>query len=87
MAEKPQLAMSPYLHLDAGYTQAIDYDANGNAIYQGWAVPITADKTAAVWRICRLTVDASNRTTDIEWANGFETFNNIWANRVSLTYK
>lgn len=87
MAEKPQLGMSPYLHLDAGYTQAIAYDTNGNAIYQGWAVPSTADKTAAVWRICRLTVDGSGRTTDIEWANGFESFVNIWNNRAALTYR
>lgn len=87
MANLPQIAQSPYLHLDAGYTQAIDYDANGNAIYQGWAVPLTADKSASVWRICRLTVDVNGRTTDIEWANGQETFINIWNNRVSLTYR
>ena len=87
MAEKPALAQSPYLHLDAGYTQAIDYDANGNAIYQGWAVPITADKALPVWRICRLTVDANNRTTDIQWAGADEKFNNVWNDRASLTYR
>lgn len=87
MADLPCLGMKPTLHLDAGYTQAIDYDVNGNAIYQGWAVPATADKAAAVWRICRLTVDGSNRTTDIQWANGQENFANIWNNRVGLSYQ
>lgn len=87
MAEKPQLAQSPYLHLDAGYTQSIDYDVNSNAIYQGWAVPIAANKANAVWRICHLTYDASNRCTDIQWADGNENFDNIWNDRVSLSYQ
>ncbi len=87
MAERAQISQSPYLHLDAGYTQSIDYDASGNAIYQGWAVPRTADKAGAVWRICRLTVDGSGRTTDIQWAGGDEKFVNVWNDRVSLSYQ
>jgi len=87
MAQLPQLTQSPYLHLDAGYTQAFDYDANSNAIYVGWAVPMTANKANPVWRIAQYTYDASNRVTDIKWANGVETFVNIWNNRASLTYQ
>jgi hypothetical protein len=87
MAEKPQLGQSPYLHLDAGYTQSFDYDGNGNAIYQGWTVPYTANKASALWRICRFTYDGNNRVTDIQWADGNEMFDNVWNNRVSLTYK
>lgn len=90
MAEKPQLAMSPYLHLEAGYTQAIEYTAAGSELYHGWAVPSTADKAAAVWRICKGTysTDASGveHLTDVQWANGQETFKNIWNNRTLITY-
>lgn len=86
MAEKPQVGMSPALHLDAGYTQAFDYTGD-DCIYQGWAVPMTANKASALWRICRLTYDASHHVTDIQWADGNEMFDNIWDNRVSLTYK
>lgn len=86
MAERPQLAQSPYLLLDAGYTQALDYDGSNRVIYQGWAVPRTANKANAVWRVCRLTYSGDN-VTDIEWADGNESFDNIWNDRASLSYQ
>lgn len=84
MAEKPQLAQSPYLNLDAGYTQAFDYSGD-NVVYQGWAVPGTAKSTAG-WRICKLTYDGSSHVTDIQWAGAGEQFKWIWNDRASLSY-
>ncbi len=67
------------------YTFAFDYDASGNLIYSGKS-DIGSDKSDAVWQIVKFTYDASNNLTDMQWANGRETFENIWNNRTSLTY-
>jgi hypothetical protein len=41
----------------------------------------------AVWRIKRLTYSGTNNTDiTVEYADGNENFDNIWANRTSLTY-
>lgn len=85
MAEKPQIGQSPYLHLDAGYTQAFDYDASHHVIYQGWAVPATANKASALWRIAKFTYSGDD-VTDIQWAGGGEQFAWIWNNRAALSY-
>lgn len=86
MAERPQRAQSPYLVLDGAFTQAFDYDGNGNVIYQGWAVPKNATKSEADWRICKMTYNGSNQITDIQWADGNEEFDNVWNDRASLSY-
>lgn len=68
----------------------IDYDANSNAIYQGWAQPgsATSDST---WRIVQNTYDGSNRFTGSGFpqnANGSPScaFAFVWDNRASLSY-
>lgn len=40
--------------------------------------------SGAVWRIKK--IDESTGVTTIKWADGDTLFNNIWNNRVSLTY-
>jgi len=67
------------------YTTALDYDVNGNLIYQGQAVPGSA-KSAAVWKIKKFTYDGSSNLTDIQFADGNNDFDNIWNNRASLNY-
>jgi hypothetical protein len=86
MSDLPTLGSKPIFIFDAGYTQAFEYDASGNVIYQGWAVPTLANKANAVWRICKFTYDASGNVTDIQWANGNDLFNKVWNDRPSLTY-
>lgn len=86
MAIEPPLTRTPQLNLEAGFTRAFEYNASGYVIYEGWAVSATADKSLALWRIARYTYDGSNRLTDIEWAEGDESFTNIWDNRASLNY-
>lgn len=67
------------------YTQAIDYDASGNAIYIGLAI-VGSAKSASVWQIRKITYDASNNATDIQWADGVITFIKIWNSRTSYSY-
>lgn len=58
-------------------------DAAAPVSYMGWALSATADVAVAVWRIAKL-----DETTGIvvTWADGNGEFDNVWANRASLTY-
>lgn len=58
-------------------------EASESVTYFGWAVPGSLD-AAAVWRIMRQTV--SGNVTSGEWADGNESFDNVWSNRASLSY-
>lgn len=72
--------------------QRIDYDANNNAIYIGWAQPGTATSVAG-WRIVQNTYTSPNGTP-VFTNSGFPqisgqpsgAFSFIWDNRASLTY-
>lgn len=66
------------------YTIALDYDGSNNMIYVGKAT-LGSSKSAAVWSIRKFTYDGNNNLTDIQWAND-GAFNNIWNNRVSISY-
>ena len=50
--------------------------------YYGFALPGTLE-TEAKWRIFRLDTTVGMQ---IDWADGDDNFDNIWANRASLTY-
>ncbi len=67
------------------YIQRIDYDANSNAIYLGWAQAGTST-SAATWRIVQNTYDGSNRFTGSGFPNGSPSFTFVWDNRASLSY-
>jgi len=69
---------------DTVYTTALDYDGSGNLIYQGQASAGSA-KSAAGWRIKKFVYSGSD-ITDIQFADGDTKFDNIWDNRVSLSY-
>jgi hypothetical protein len=58
-------------------------EASETVTYFGWAVPGITDSLPR-WRIMRQTV--SGTVTSGEWADGNESFDNIWADRASLTY-
>ena len=68
-----------------GYVIAIEYDANGNPIYIGKALPGTA-KTASGWQIMKITYDANGNATDIQWAGGSDAFDKIWNDRATYAY-
>ncbi len=75
-----------YFNFSQGnFITRVDYDANSNAIYLGWAQPGTATSEAK-WRIVQNTYDASNRLTGSGFPGGSPAFGSIWDNRVSLSY-
>ena len=64
---------------------ALDYDGSGNLIYQGKA-PAGSTKASALWSVKKFIYDGSNNLTDTQFADGNDKFDNIWNDRVSLSY-
>lgn len=58
-------------------------EASATVTYQGWATVGTAT-SAASWRIRK--ISKSGNVTSITWADGNATYDNVWADRASLTY-
>lgn len=65
------------------YSRRIDFFSS-TIIYKGEADPGSLE-TAPVWRIRKIIFASDDDTTEI-WANGNTNFDNIWTNRLSLTY-
>lgn len=68
------------------YITKIDDTTTTDMIYIGKAA-LTGSAVAtssAVWQIKRL--DSSSLALDKKWADGNDSFDNIWDNRASLTY-
>lgn len=57
-------------------------DISDTVAYLGHAEP-GASQAASVWRIRRITTTSGVVTA---WADGDANFDNVWANRASLTY-
>lgn len=64
------------------YTQRID-EASATVTYIGKADPGSAEG-AAVWQIKKIEVIGAE--TEITWADGDVSFNNVWDDRASLTF-
>jgi len=73
-----------YQPIEAKNTIALDYDSSNNLIYKGEANAGSA-KSAAAWKITKYTYSNGN-ITDIQWADGNLQEDNVWDNRVSLSY-
>ena len=58
-------------------------DVGGGVSYIGEAQP-GATTASAVWRMKRMTETSGDIT--IEWADGDSAFDNVWDNRLSLSY-
>lgn len=67
------------------YTVQVENDVNGNPIYRGFAVPGTPT-SAAAWKIIKITYDASENPTAIQYADGNPKFDNIYDNRAGYSY-
>jgi hypothetical protein len=68
---------------DSEKTIRVD-DASATTTYVGYAA-LGMLESEAFWKIKRLTT--SGTVLKIEWADGDEYYDNIWANRASLTYR
>lgn len=66
------------------YKKLYAYDGSGNLEYEGWAAP-SAATSAAAWAIKKNTYTAGNLTSEL-WADGNTVEDNVWDDRVSLTY-
>mgnify|MGYP005815373479 CR=1 FL=1 len=64
------------------YSVVVD-EASATIIYIGEATPGTAT-SSATWRIKR--VDSSSITAEILYADGDDSFDNVWDNRAALAY-
>ena len=67
------------------FTQAIENDSMGRAIYIGFAQP-GSDKGDAVWQIRKLTYDAVGAVTDVQFADGTADFVKVWDDRSTGGY-
>ena len=67
------------------YASRVDFTNNDTVIYRGEAAPGSLE-TDAVWRIRRITVLSDNDVI-VEFADGDENFDNVWANHLSLVYR
>jgi len=65
------------------YTQALQY-SSGNPIYIGEAAAGTAT-SSATWRIKKITWSGDD-ATDIQWADGVDTFTKEWDERAGYSY-
>ncbi|MBU0598715.1 hypothetical protein KKF61_07085 [Patescibacteria group bacterium] len=68
-----------------GYTTVISYDASGNPEYIGEAQPGSSESDS-VWRIFKITYNASSNPTNIQWADGVSLFTKIWDDKASYDY-
>lgn len=66
------------------YTQALENDSDGKAIFIGLADPGSA-KNAASWQIRKITYSGF-AVTDIQFADGDANFDNVWDDRSGLSY-
>lgn len=64
------------------YSVVVD-EASATIIYIGEATPGTAT-SSATWRIKR--VDSATITAEILYADGDDSFDNVWDNRAALSY-
>lgn len=64
---------------------AIEYDGDDDPVYIGEAAPSTT-KSASLWRIKKITYDASKNPTDIQFADGTQTFTKVWNDRSVYIY-
>lgn len=62
----------------------IEY-SGGNPVYIGRAAPGTAT-SAAAWQIQKLTYDADDNVTAVQFAGGANDYDQIWDNRAALSY-
>lgn len=69
------------------YKVRIEYttiSASDYPLYVGKAAPGSAS-SAAVWQVKKLAYSGTN-VTQVDWADGNDSFDNIWDNRASLAY-
>lgn len=62
----------------------IDTTTTANTTYMGRATAGTS-RAAAIWQV-RKYFNNANGNTELAWADGNADYDNVWANRATLTY-
>jgi hypothetical protein len=70
--------------LEVPYSIEVDF-VGDTIIYKGWSNPGKLT-TEPAWRIQKITFVGTDEDVTIRWADGDGEFNNIWDNRLGLTY-
>jgi len=65
--------------------KVLDYNASNKLIYLGKG-PVGSLKSAATWQIAKYLYDGSGNLTDVVYADGDRSYDNVWDNRASLSY-
>jgi len=70
------------------YTKLMDYDGNGNLLYEGWARAgsMTSQPVWAIKRHQFKGFGGNLREWRADWANGASSQTNVWDNRATLSY-
>jgi hypothetical protein len=66
----------------------IEWDANNNPIFVGWAIP-SGQTPELKWRICKIIYDVNNNPLRVLWANRTNAYLFSWndrANPAIITY-
>jgi hypothetical protein len=64
---------------------ALRFDGESSTYNYVGDAPEGSSESAAVWRIYRIT-NSGTASLAKEWADGNSNFDNVWANRASLSY-
>lgn len=73
------IIFNPY---DSNQALRVDDVTTPNVVYLGYA-EIGADDADPVWRVKKIVTTSG---ADITWADGDDEYDNIWDDRISLTY-
>lgn len=76
------MSVSSTYSVDTIYSIRVD-DASTTITYVGEA-PLNSLESSAVWRIKKL--ETIGTVFKVTWANGSQAFNNVWDDRLTLTY-
>jgi hypothetical protein len=79
-----QAGTSGGLHIESEQYNVRKDDAGSGITYYGWAATGTAT-SSATWRIMKMDKSA-DPDFSITWADGNDSFDNVWDNRASLSY-
>jgi hypothetical protein len=78
-----QIEDQPVVTIQQVYSKRVDF-INDNLLYKGEAI-VGSAHLSPVWRISRITIGNDGDVTT-EYANGSDSFTNVWTDRTILGY-
>ena len=72
------------MKLNPPVRRSLRYDGDSDSIQYVGEAPVGSNENSAVWRIFRLTYTGGSIA--LEWADGNDNYDNVWAARAALSY-